>query len=170
MEQKKSVVGEMAQVIAESNAVVAATYHGTNVAQMTELRAKARERNVCVKVVKNTLARRSFEGTDFDCLRDGLKGPLVLVFSRNDQSDAAKLVKDFMDAHEDTLQVAMVALPNQLLDASELKRLASLPTRDEAIAMLMSVIQAPVAGLVRTLAAVPTKLVGTLSAFKNSKG
>lgn len=170
LEQKQAVVEEMSQIIAASNAVIAATYHGTSVTQMTELRALARERNVRVKVVKNTLARRSFEGTEFDCLRDGLKGPIVLVFSQNDQSDAAKLVNDFIGEHENTLQVTMVALPNQLLGESGLKQLASMPTRDEALAMLMSVMQAPISKFVRTVAAVPTKLVRTLTALKDSKG
>lgn len=168
-EAKQVIVNELSEVIAGSNAVVAATYHGTTVTQMTDLRLRARERDVFVKVVKNSLARRSFEGTDFACLQDGLKGPLILVFSRKDQADAAKVVKEFIGEHENTLEVKMVALPNQLMDASGLEQLASLPTRDEAIATLMSVMQAPIAQFVRTLAAVPSKLARTLTALKESK-
>lgn len=170
LEGKKAVVSEVSQIIAESNAVVAAAYHGTDVAGITELRARAREQGVRIRVVKNTLARRAFEGTSFQCMSEGLKGPLLLAFSQNEQSDAAKLIKSFIDDHENTLKVTMVALPDQLLDETGLKMLASMPTREEALATLMAVMRAPISKFVRTLSAVPEKFVRTLTALKETKG
>lgn len=167
---KEEVIAEVSQIASEAQSVIVAGYHGTNVAQMTELRATAREQGVYLKVVKNTLARRALEKTDFECIREGLNGPLMLAFSRDDVSAAAKVIKKFISDNENTLDVKMVALPNQLLDKKELESLASLPSREEALATMMAMMQAPVAKLVRTLAGVPAKLTGTLVAVKESKG
>jgi large subunit ribosomal protein L10 len=134
-----------------------------SVAQITELRAKARSQGVYVRVVKNTLARRAVEGTEFACLRESLKGPLILAFSREDPGAAARVFKDFAKGN-DKLVTKAVAIGGALYGPADLERLASLPTLDQARAMLLGVLQAPAAKLVRTLAEPPALVARVLAA------
>lgn len=168
IEQKKAVVAEVAEVASSAMAAVAAEYRGLTVDEMTELRVKARENGVFVKVAKNTLVRRAVEGTEFACLQDVLTGPLLLAFSLADPGAAARLVKDYSKSH-DKLVVKLVAVGGRVYGASELDRVASLPTYDQAIAILMGVMKAPVEKFVRTLAEPHTKLVRTLAAVRDAK-
>ena len=168
LEQKKAVVSEVAEVAAGAHSVVGAEYCGMTVEEMTELRAKARDGGVYLRVVKNTLAKRAVEGTDFECMRDGLSGPLLLAFSREEPGAAARLVKDFSKEH-DSLVPKLLAFGGQMLDASDLDRLAKMPTRDQAISLLMAVMKAPTEKLVRTLNEVPGKLVRTVAAIRDQK-
>ena len=168
LEGKKKVVAEVAAVAAEAHSAIAAEYRGLVVGEMTELRAKARETGVYLRVVKNTLARRAVEGTEFECMQEGFVGPLMLAFSLEDPGSAARLLKDFAKEHE-ALQVKMIAMGGQVHDASELARFATLPTKDQAISMLMSVMKAPVEKLARTLNEVPGKLVRTVAAIREQK-
>ena len=121
-----------------------------------------------VRVVKNTLAKRALEGTEFECMNDGLVGPLILAFSQEDPGSAARVVKDFSKEH-DLLKVKMLSIGGQVLEASELERLASLPTKDQAISMLMAVMKAPVEKFVRTLAEPHAKMVRTVAAVRDQK-
>jgi large subunit ribosomal protein L10 len=132
------------------------------------LRAKARAGGVYVKVAKNTLVRKAVEGTEYECLRDALTGPLLLAFSMEDPGAAARLVKDFAKDHS-KLIAKLVAVGGRLFDASELERLSKLPTRDQALAMLMGVMKAPIVKLVRTLAEPHAKLVRTVAAVRDAK-
>jgi large subunit ribosomal protein L10 len=168
LEQKKAVVSEVAEVAAEAHSVVAAEYSGMTVEEMTDLRVKARDGGVYLRVVKNTLAKRAVEGTEFECMQDGLIGPLLLAFSREEPGAAARLVKDFSKEHE-SLVPKLVAFGGEMLDASDLDRLAKMPTRDQAISLLMAVMKAPSEKLVRTLNEVPGKLVRTLAAVRDQK-
>ncbi len=168
LEEKKAIVAEVHQVAASAYSAVAAEYRGLTVEEMNELRAKARQSQVYVRVVKNTLARRALENTDFECMKDGLVGPLLLAFSTEDPGSAARLIEAFGKEHEH-LKPKLVSVGGQLLGPEQLKAVASLPTRDEAISMLMAVMRAPVEKLARTLNAVPTKLVRTLVALKEEK-
>ena len=168
IEQKKAVVAEVADAASNALSAVAAEYRGLTVEEMTELRAKARAGGVYLRVVKNTLAKRAMEGTEFECMRDGLTGHLVLAFSQEDPGAAARVVKDFAKEH-DKLVPKLVSIGGQMMGANELERLASMPTRDQAISMLMSVMQAPVAKFVRTLNEVPGKLVRTVAAVRDAK-
>ncbi len=168
LEEKKAVVAEVAEVASQAHSAVAAEYSGLTVGEMTELRAKARAGGVYMRVVKNTLAKRAMDGTDFECMRDGLTGHLVLAFSQEDPGAAARVVKDFAKEH-DKLVPKLVSIGGQMMGANELERLASMPTRDQAISMLMSVMQAPVAKFVRTLNEVPGKLVRTVAAVRDAK-
>jgi len=167
-EQKKLVVAEVADVASKAYSAVGAEYRGLTVEQMTAMRVKARESGVYLRVIKNTLARRAIAGTEFECLNEGLTGPLVLAFSMEDPGGAARLMRDFSKDFNQ-LDVKLIALSGKLLPASDLERVASLPTRDEAISMLMSVMQAPVAKLARTLNEVPGKLVRTVAAIRDQK-
>ena len=168
IEQKKAVVAEVADAAGKALAAVAAEYRGLTVEEMTELRAKAREDGVFVKVAKNTLVRRAVEGTEYECMQDSLTGPLLLAFSMDDPGAAARLVKDYSKDH-DKLIAKLVAVGGELYDASELERLSNLPTYDQAIAILMGVMKAPIEKFVRTLAEPHTKLVRTVAAVRDAK-
>ena len=135
---------------------------------MTELRKLARESNVSVRVVRNTLAIRALKGTDFECAETAFKGPSLLAFSMEDPGAAARIFKDFAKEHA-KFEVKALAVSGQLMGADQLDVLAKLPTRDQALSMLMSVMQAPATKLVRTLNEVPGKLVRTLAAVREQK-
>ncbi len=168
LEDKKTLVAEVTAVAAEAQSVVAAQYRGLTVAQMTELRARARSQGVYMRVVKNTLARRAIAGTSFEPIGPALKGPLVLAFSRSDPGAAARVVRDFGRTNE-KLIVTLVSLGGQVLPAQDLEKVASLPTRAQALAMLLGLLQAPLEKLVRTLAGPQVKLARTLVAIRDSK-
>ncbi len=168
LDEKKAIVAEVSEVAASAHSAVVAEYSGIAATDMTTLHARAREGGVYLRVVKNTLARRALEGTDFACMSDALTGPLVMAFSQEDPGAAARVVKEFA-RENDKLVVKVVSIGGQLLAASELERLASLPTKDQAISMLMSVMQAPISKLARTLNEVPGKLVRTVAAIKDQK-
>jgi large subunit ribosomal protein L10 len=163
LQSKKALVAEVNSVAASAQSAIAAEYRGLTVAEMTALRVVARNSGVYVKVVKNTLARKAIAGTEFVCMQESLKGPLLLAFSREDPGSAARVIKDFAKEHEKLVTVS-VAIGGQLLEASELARLASLPTLDEARAMLLRTFQAPIAQLVRLLNEPAAMLARTLQA------
>ena len=147
---------------------MAAEYRGITVEQMTALRVQARNNGVYLRVVKNTLARRAVKDTEFECMTDGLTGPLVLAFSQEDPGAAARVIKDFAKAN-DKLKVTLVSIGGQMLAASELDTLAKMPTYDQAISMLMSVMKAPIQKLAATMNEVPGKLVRTVAAIRDAK-
>jgi len=167
-EQKKAVVAEMADAANKALAAVAAEYRGLTVEEMTELRVKAREDGVFLKVAKNTLVHRAVEGTEYECMQESLTGPLLFAFSMDDPGAAARLVKDYSKDHE-KLIAKLVAVGGELYDASELERLSSLPTYDQAIAMLMGVMKAPIEKFVRTLVEPHTKMVRTMAGVRDMK-
>ncbi|HIF17263.1 MAG TPA: 50S ribosomal protein L10 [Cycloclasticus sp.] len=168
LEQKQAVVAEVAEVAASAFSVVAAENRGLTVGEMTELRQKARESGVYLRVVKNTLVSKAVENTEFACIQDALSGPLLMAFSMEDPGSAARLVKDFSKDHE-KLETKFVSISGLLLEASELARLSKLPTKDQAISMLMSVMKAPVEKFVKTLAEPHAKLVRTVDAVRVQK-
>ncbi len=163
LEDKQALVEEVNAIAASALSAIAAEYRGMSVAQITELRAKARSQGVYVRVVKNTLAKRAVEGTEFACLRESLKGPLILAFSREDPGAAARVFKDFAKGNEKLVTKA-VAIGGVLYGPADLDRLASLPTLDQARAILLGVLQAPAAKLVRTLAEPPALVARVLAA------
>ena len=163
LEDKKALVQEVNAVAGDSVTAVAAQYRGLTVAEMTELRRVARSSGVYMRVVKNTLARRAVEGTVFECMQDTLKGPILLAFAKDDPGAAARVIKDFAKEHE-ALQAVSLSAGGQLLPASDLDRLANLPTLERARAILLGVLIAPMGTLVRTLAEPPAMLARTLSA------
>lgn len=168
LEGKKQVVSEVAAVAAEAFSAVAVEYRGMTVEEITELRMKAREGGVYLRVVKNTLAKRALENTEFACMSDGLTGPLMLAFSQEDPGSAARVIREFAKTHSN-LKPTLVSIGGELLDASELGRLADLPTYDQAISMLMALMKAPVEKLTRTVNEVPGKLVRTVAAIRDQK-
>lgn len=168
LEDKKAIVAEVAAVASTALSAVAAEYRGLTVSAMNELRSKARESNIYLRVIRNTLARRAFEGTKLACLDEALVGPLVLALSHEEPGAAARLIKDFVKKN-DKMVVRALAVDGQLLGAQHLDAVAKLPTRLDALAMLASVIQAPVTQFVRTLAEPHAKLVRTFAAVRDQK-
>jgi len=168
LEDKKALVAEVNSVAVDALSAVAAEYRGLTVEQMTDLRQKARAGGVYLKVVKNTLAKRAIEGTDFACMQEDLVGPLVLAFSQEDPGAAARLVKDFAKDN-DKLVVKIVSIGGELLPANDIGKLADLPTLEQALAMLMGVMKAPIGKFVRTLAEPHAKLVRTVAAVRDQK-
>ncbi len=163
LEDKKAFVAEVNEVAGSALSAIAAEYRGLTVEEMTALRKDAREQGVYLRVVKNTLARRAFQGTDYECMNDSLKGPLILAFSKEDPGAAARLVKGFAKEH-DALKAVSLSIGGQLLPPSELGTLADLPNLDQARAMLLGCLQAPLSQLVRTLAEPQAMLARTLGA------
>ena len=163
LEDKKALVKEVSAVAGDSITAVAAAYRGLSVAEMTELRKEARNAGVYMRVIKNTLARRAVEGTEFECMKDSLKGPLLLAFAKDDPGAAARIIKNFAKEH-DALKAVSLSAGGQLLPGSDLAMLADLPTLDQARAMLLGVFVAPMSQLVRTLAEPPAMLARTLNA------
>ena len=168
LEDKKTLVKEVNAVAVDSVTAVAAEYRGLSVAEMTELRKEARNAGAYMRVVKNTLARRAVEGTEFECMQESLKGPLLLAFAKDDPGAAARVIKDFAKEHE-ALQAVSLSAGGQLLPASDLKKLADLPTLDQARAMLLGMLVAPMSTLARTLAEPSGMLARTLGARSNQE-
>lgn len=168
LEQKQAHVAELKEVVGTSVSAVAAEYRGLTVSEMTELRVSAREKGVFMRVFRNTVARRAVEDTDFACLQETLTGPIVLFFSREEPGAAARLLKDFEKKFE-KLSVRALALDGQLLGADQLKAVASLPSYDEALAQLLSVMQAPITKFARTTSETYAQLVRVVSAVGDKK-
>ncbi|MCH8506265.1 MAG: 50S ribosomal protein L10 [Ectothiorhodospiraceae bacterium] len=168
LEQKKAMAAEVNEVAKVAYAAVAAEYRGLSATDMDGLRSQARKQNVYLRVVKNSIARRAVQGTDFECMTEGFAGPLLLAFSQEDPGAAARVVKDFAKQN-DKLVPKLVAVGGTLYSASELERLASMPTREEALSKLMATMRAPVQKFVTTVNEVPSKLVRTLAAVRDAK-
>lgn len=165
---KKAVVEEVSAIASKAVSAVVADYRGLTVNEMTQLRSQARKANVYLRVVRNTLTKRAFENTSFSCLNEALVGPLMVALSLDGPGDAARIVKAFGKTVE-KLEVKALSVGGKLYGAAQLDAIASLPTREEALAKLMFVMKAPIEQFVRTLAAPHTKLVRTLAAVKDAK-
>jgi len=167
-EQKEAIVAEVADVAGSAFSAIAAEYRGLTVTEMTDLRRQAREGGVYLRVVKNSLARLAMNGTEFECMKEEMTGPLVLAFSQEDPGAAARVIKDFAKDH-DKLVVRLVAIGGKLLEPGDIETLAKMPTYDQAISMLMGTMLAPIQKLATTLNEVPGKLVRTVAAIKDAK-
>ena len=159
LSQKQEVVAELAEVAAKAHSLVAAEYAGTTVEQMTAMRKKARESGVFLKVVKNTLASRAVGGTEFEVVKDALTGPLLYAFSMEEPGAAGRLIKEFAKSN-DKLKPRVVSVEGKLFPAAHVDVLASLPTREEALAMLARVLAEPAAMFARAVKAVADKQGG----------
>jgi large subunit ribosomal protein L10 len=163
---KEALVAQVIGVANKSLSVVVAEYAGLPVAKITDLRTQARKADVHLQVIRNTLAGRALRGTSFECLLPALKGPVMLAFSLKEVSASARLLKDF-SKENDKLKVTALSIGTELLDSSQLDKVAKLPTKDEALATLLCVMQAPIAKFVRTLQAPHLKLVRTFVALRD---
>ena len=168
LDEKKAIVAEVNETAASALSLVVADARGVASNDMTALRATARENQVYLRVVRNTLAKRAFEGTDYECVNDTLAGPSLFGFSLEDPGAAARVFNDFAKEN-DKFEVKALSISGTLMGADQLDVLAKLPTRDQALSMLMSVMKAPTTKLVQTMNEVPGKLVRTLAAVRDQK-
>lgn len=155
LEDKKAVVAEIGAQVSQAQTIVIAEYRGIPVGELTTLRANARAQGVYLRVLKNTLARRAVQGTQFEPLADSMVGPLIYGISA-DPIASAKVLNDFSKTKEE-LVIKAGSYNGQVLDAGAVKALASIPGRDELIAMLLGVMQSPVSSMARILGAVAAK-------------
>ena len=167
-EQKTKIVNDLNAVAQSALSAVTADYCGLSVAQMNDLRSQAREKNVYLRIARNTLIKRAIEGTEFVCLNDALSGPVLLAFSKEEPGAAARLMRDFKKKHKQ-LEVKSLAIGGEVLPGSDLDKIAKLPTYDEAIATLMSVLNAPVTQLVRTIREPYAQAVRAVAAVRDQK-
>ncbi len=168
IEDKRQIVAEVNEAAKGALSAVLADYHGTSVEKMTALRKTARDNKVYLRVVRNTLLKRAVAGTDYECLNEVLVGPTILAFSQEDPGAAARVLKDFAKEN-DKFQVKALAVSGNLLPPSQIDVLAKLPTYDQAIATLMSVMLAPVTKLARTINEVPSKVTRAVAAVRDQK-
>lgn len=153
LNQKKDVVAEVSEIAGKAHSLIAAEYAGTTVEQMTAMRKKARESGVYLKVVKNTLAARAVEGTDFEVAKDSMVGPLLYAFSTEEPGAAGRLIKEFAKSN-DKLQPKLVVVEGQHYGPNHVEVLASLPTLEQALGMLARVLAEPATMFARVVKAV----------------
>ncbi len=168
LEDKKQIVSEVNEAANNALSAVLADYRGVTVSSLTSLRKKAREEGVYLRVVRNTLLKRTVDGTQYECIREVLTGPTILAFSMEDPGAAARVLKDFAKENE-KFEVKALSVGGKLLGADQIDALAKLPTYDQAVSMLMSVMLAPVTKLVQTFNEVPTKVTRAVAAVRDQK-
>jgi large subunit ribosomal protein L10 len=168
LEAKKAVVEQVNAVAINAVSVGVAEYRGLNVEQMTNLRNSAIDADVSLRVVKNTLAKRALAETGCECITPVLIGPVILGFSQQDPGAVARVFRNFIKDNK-ALVVKGLGVAGEFVDADQLKKIASLPTKDQAISMLMALMLAPTEKLVRTLNEVPTKLTRVVAAIRDQQ-
>ena len=168
LKEKQAIVAEVNETAQAALSAVMADYRGVTVDAMTKLRQSARESGVQVRVIRNTLAKRAFEGTDLECMNEVLTGPCIVAFAMEDPGASARLFKDFAKEQE-AFEIKALSVGGKLLPAEQIDALAKLPTRDEALAMLMAVMQAPVTKLVRTMNDIPGRVTRVVAAVRDQK-
>ena len=168
IDQKKEVVKELHTIAVNSVSGAIAEFSGLSVLDMSDLRTKARESNVYLKVVKNTLSKKAFSETDFQCLSDSLNGPIVIALSKEDLASPARLFKDFNKEHE-SLKTVGLAINGDAFPATDIDRIAKLPTKNEAYSTLLGLMKAPVEKTVRLLNEIPTKITRITNALKENQ-
>ena len=168
LEQKKELVKEVSDVLLNADTILTADYRGLTANQLSEFRKIARTPGIYIKIVKNNMLKMALKDSEYADIGDKIVGPQILATANDNPGEFAKLVKEFIDNNEN-IELKSLAYMGKELDLSEIKKLASLPTYEEAISMLMSIMQAPVQKLMATMSAVPTKMVRTLDAVKGTK-
>ena len=168
IEQKKAVVQELNSIASSSVSAAIAEYRGLNVAEITELRTKARKSGVYLKVVKNSLSKKALADTNFECLTKALQGPIIIALSADDLASPARLFKDFSKDYEH-LKTVGLAIDGDAFPSSELDRIAKLPTRNEAYSTIVCLMKAPVEKALRTLNEIPVKFTRLILTVKENK-
>jgi len=168
LESKKVIVDQVGTTASNALSLIIADARGVNVTDMTILREKAREQNIEIRVVRNTLAKLAFKGTDFECVSEVLTGPSLFGFSMEDPGAAALLFKGFAKDN-DKFEVKALSISGQLLDNGQIDVLATLPTLEQALGQLACVTLAPITKLVRTFNEVPTKVTRVVGAVRDRK-
>ena len=168
LKEKQAIVAEVHETAQAALSAVMADYRGVTVDAMTQLRQSARQSGVQVRVIRNTLAKRAFEGTELECMNEVLTGPCIVAFAMEDPGASARLFKDFAKEQE-AFEIKALSVGGKLLPAEQIDALAKLPTRDEALALLMAVMQAPVTKLVRTMNDIPGRVTRVVAAVRDQK-
>lgn len=158
LENKKEIVAQVNETASKAFSTVVADYQGLSVEQLTQLRVEARKLGVTTRIVRNTLAKRAFEGTQFDILGDNLVGPTILGFStsEDDMGAAARLFEEFAKTNK-AFELKAAAFDGKVYQGAEVSVIANLPNQEKALTMLASVLQAPVSKLGRLLTALKEK-------------
>lgn len=168
LDEKKAIVVEVNAMASKALSLVVADARGVNVDALTALRKRARDNDIDLRVVKNTLAKRAFKGTSFECVEEDLTGPSLFGFSMVDPGAAARVFKEFAKTNE-RFEVKVLAISGQKLGRDQIDILASLPTLHQALGQLASVLIAPVTKLVRTFNEVPAKVTRAVAAVRDQK-
>ena len=168
VEDKQQIVEEVAAIAVDAKSAVAIDYHGIAANQMTDLRKRAREQNVHIRVIKNSLARRALEDTPFACMSEHLSGPIMFAFSLDDPAAAARIIHSLAKEIEE-IEVKLVSLDGKLYDITTIKKLAELPTYEQAISLMMAVMKAPIEKLVRTIKAPVVQAVRVVASIRDLK-
>lgn len=168
LSDKKAIVSEVSEQAKESISAIGVDYRGLTVTELTDLRKNARNQGIYMKVVRNTLAKRALDGTQFECMRDSLAGPILLAFCKDDPGAPARLIKDF-SKNATCLEVKVLSIGGQAFGGESLDKIAALPTKVQALGQLASVTQAPISKMVRTLAETYTKIVRVVNAVAEHK-
>ena len=150
LQAKQQKVADLVDVAKRSHSMVAVHYRGMDVTSMTALRSVARQNNVYVKVIKNTLARRALSESQYSGVTDKIVGPIILAFSMQEPSAAAKIFKQYVKDY-DVLKVQVIGVDDAVYPGSALGKIADIPTKDQAIAMLLGSLQSPIRSLACTL-------------------
>ncbi len=167
-EDKKKVVADVSQVANNALSLVIADSRGVSVSEMTRLRAEARANQIYLRVTQNNLAKRAVANTDYECAIESFRGPTLLAFSMEDPGAAARLFKDFAKSN-DNFEIKALAVGGELMGPESIDRLAKLPTREEALAMLAAITLAPVTKLVRTFNDIPGRVTRVVNAVAEQK-
>ena len=163
---KTKKIEELNQKANEALSIVVGEYRGLTVDEMCELRKKSRENGVFLKVYKNTLAKKALKDTKFECVNEVLSGPTIIGCAIDEPGAAAKLLSDFAKDN-DMLKLKGVSLGDTLLGPEQIKTVATLPNREQALSMLLGTLQAPVTKLAQTLNQTYTKFAYALVALKD---
>ena len=167
-EHKQRITEEVATLATAAKSAVVINYHGIAANQMTDLRKQAREQNVCIRVIKNNLARRALADTPFACMREHLTGPAMFAFSLEDAPAAARVIHNLTKEIKD-VEVKLISLDGELHDIAKIKQLAELPTYDQAVSLMMAMMKAPIEKLVRTMQAPVVQAVQVITSVGRQK-
>jgi large subunit ribosomal protein L10 len=167
--RKEEIVADMATVVNRAQSLVLSEYRGLSVAAMTELRKQGREKGIAVRVVKNSLARLAAKGSSFEDFSERFQGPLLYVFSFDHPGSATRLVNDFARENDQLKPLAAMSEGAVFEGVDDLKRLASLPTREGAIGLFAGGLKAPLAAFAGCLGQLPGGLARSLEAVRQLK-
>jgi len=165
---KESIVKEVKEVASNASSLVISDARGLKVSELSQVRKEATQSGIHIQVIKNSLAKLAFEGTDFGCSDEVLVGPSLFAFSFEEPGAAAKLLKSYAK-NFDALEIKALVVEGQLLDGSQIDVLAKLPSREEALTLLASVLQAPIGKFATLLNEIPSKLARVLTAVNDNK-
>ena len=166
-DRKVEAVDAIKTMLASAEDYIFTDYRGLTVEQITDLRSKLRENDAEYRVVKNNFAKIAFQQLEKPDVADYFVGPTAVALSKSDATVVLKTLIDF--AKETSVEIKGALVGDAVFDAAQTEALSRLPGRDQLIAQLMSVMQAPLQNLVYALNAIPTDLARVLQAVADKK-